>query len=507
MATSEQTAPLLTALAYQYWHVLASAAILLYILSQRVFTPLRKIPGPFIASWTKLPRILTVIGGQPQKWELKLHRKYGRIVRTGPNQVSVGDPAAISTIYNTNDKFKKSDFYIPFQVFDEEGMLPDPFVLNDKALHTRMKKNAYTAYSMGAMLQLEPLADAVTDRLFAALDKRPTCDLGKWLRYYATDVIFAVTFGEDLNFMEKGDPIGMMPFLEYVGGDYTGIVGQVPWLHKFLLGNSLVAKLVLGGNGLEVAALDLAKTQVAKFRDKMTADEVTGPCTFTQRLLEHQRKDPGSITDRELLAHAFGNITAGADTTAITMRTIMFNVAKNRDVYAALCREIRDEAKLTLPVSYAAARPLPYLAAVIQEALRIHPPTGIMYCRTVPAEGATIGGKFLPGGTEVGVSPWVVQYDEELFPHPERFEPERWLSPDADLVARRKRSMMAFSAGSHTCLGKHISLMEITKLIASLLVRYDIALEDPESRLSIKVRWFAPQTGLIVKIKKRESLE
>jgi hypothetical protein len=103
-------------------------------------------------------------------------------------------------------------------------MLPDPLVIVDKALHTRMKKNAYYAYSMGAMLQLEPLVDTVTDRFFSLLDKRPTCDLGKWLRYYATDVIFAVTFGEDLNFMEKGDPIGMMPMLEYVIGDYVAIV-------------------------------------------------------------------------------------------------------------------------------------------------------------------------------------------------------------------------------------------------------------------------------------------
>jgi hypothetical protein len=38
---------------------------------------------------------------------LKLHSKYGRIVRTGPDQVSVGDPAAINIIYNANDKFKK----------------------------------------------------------------------------------------------------------------------------------------------------------------------------------------------------------------------------------------------------------------------------------------------------------------------------------------------------------------------------------------------------------------
>ncbi|CAK7213413.1 hypothetical protein SEUCBS140593_001841 [Sporothrix eucalyptigena] len=444
----------------QHWPILVSVAILSSILGRRYLTPLRKIPGPFFASWTRFPRIFAVTIGKPHEWELKLHRKYGRIVRTGPDQVSVGDPAMINVIYNANDKFKKSPFYIPFMVYDEEGMLPDPLVISDKALHTRMKKNAYTAYSMGAMLQLEPLVDAVTDRFFALLNKRPTCDLGKWLRFYATD----------------GDPIGMMPVLE----------------------------LVLGSNGLDGAALELAMKQVNKFREKMRADKVTGPCTFVQRLLEHQKKDPHSITDRELNTHAFGNITAGADTTAIAMRTIMFNVAKNPAVYRALCHEIRDEAKLTLPVSYAAASALPYLDAVIKESLRIHPPNGVMYCRTVPAGGATICGKFLPGGTEVGVSPWVVHYDEELFPEPEKFHPERWLAPDDGLVALRKRSIFAFSAGSHTCLGKNISLMEITKLIASLLVRYDIALEDPEAKLSFKCRWFTPQKGLNVKITRRK---
>lgn len=116
-------------------------------------------------------------------------------------------------------------------LYDEEGLLPDPLVLSDKTLHTRMKRNAYKAYSMSSMLQLEPLVDVVTERFFKLLDEisenpSQTCDLGKWLRYYATDVIFAVTFGEDLNFMEKGDPIGMMPMLEYVVGDYVAIVRQ-----------------------------------------------------------------------------------------------------------------------------------------------------------------------------------------------------------------------------------------------------------------------------------------
>jgi len=91
----------------QHWPALTAVAIFAYIFSQRYLTPLRKIPGPFFASWTRLPRIFAVTIGKPHEWELKLHRKYGRIVRTGPDLVSVGDPAAINIIYNANDKFKK----------------------------------------------------------------------------------------------------------------------------------------------------------------------------------------------------------------------------------------------------------------------------------------------------------------------------------------------------------------------------------------------------------------
>ncbi|CAI4213958.1 unnamed protein product [Parascedosporium putredinis] len=182
---------------------------------------------------------------------------------------------AINLIYNASDKFIKSKFYVPFHVYDEEGLLPDPLVLTDKAMHTRMKRSAYTAYSMGAMIQLETLLDDVTVRLFNILDSfaecaDKTCDLGEWLRLYATDVIFTVTFGQDMKFMEDGDPIGMMPVLEYIIGDYVAIVGQFPWTHKFLLGNRLVEKLVLGNSALNGAAFDLALGQVDKFRKKET---------------------------------------------------------------------------------------------------------------------------------------------------------------------------------------------------------------------------------------------
>lgn len=91
----------------QYWLFLAAVGIVLRLVCNRYWTPLRNIPGPFLASCTRFPRFFSVLTGRPYEWELKQHKKYGRLVRTGPDLVSVGDPAEINNIYGSACLFPK----------------------------------------------------------------------------------------------------------------------------------------------------------------------------------------------------------------------------------------------------------------------------------------------------------------------------------------------------------------------------------------------------------------
>ena len=68
---------------------------------------LRHVPGPFIAAWTNLPRLSWVLSNRAHDIHIQLHRRYGKIVRFGPNMVSISDPAEISTIYGFNPIFQK----------------------------------------------------------------------------------------------------------------------------------------------------------------------------------------------------------------------------------------------------------------------------------------------------------------------------------------------------------------------------------------------------------------
>lgn len=75
--------------------ILAGAAVQAFY----AYTRLSHIPGPFLARFTNIPRFLWVLGNRAHDIHTDLHRRYGPVVRFGPNMVSVADPAEISQIY------------------------------------------------------------------------------------------------------------------------------------------------------------------------------------------------------------------------------------------------------------------------------------------------------------------------------------------------------------------------------------------------------------------------
>lgn len=97
-----------------------------------------------------------------------------------------------------------------------------------------------------------------------------------------------------------------------------------------------------------------------------------------------------------------------------------------------------------LLVSWRRARELPYLDACVKEAGRLHPPFGLPYERVVPAEGATVCGKFLPGGTVVGMSAFVVGRDPEIFgDDADEWRPERWLEVGEEQRRKMENAVLA----------------------------------------------------------------
>jgi cytochrome P450 len=186
------------------------------------------------------------------------------------------------------------------------------------------------------------------------------------------------------------------------------------------------------------------------------------------------------------------------------MRTAVYHLSRTPEAKAKLQAEIDEAARngqLSPMITYAEAIKLPYLMAVIKEALRVHPPIALSFPRHVPAGGRTICGRFFPEGCRVGVNPYVLHYQQSVFGEDaEDFNPDRWLRPGAENM---DRYMHHFGNGSRTCIGKNIALAEIYKFIPQLYREFDVRLADPNKEWVEHNYFFVKQTGVLAKLSKR----
>ena len=86
------------------------ALTLLYLLSSLLTafrTGLKELPGPILARFSGLYRLSLVLAGQAPYEYRKLHEQYGPIVRTGPNHVSIADPAVVPQVYGIGSHYMK----------------------------------------------------------------------------------------------------------------------------------------------------------------------------------------------------------------------------------------------------------------------------------------------------------------------------------------------------------------------------------------------------------------
>lgn len=143
-----------------------------------------------------------------------------------------------------------------------------------------------------------------------------------------------------------------------------------------------------------------------------------------------------------------------------------------------MVKKLRDEvlaAQLSDPPKWEEVRSLPYLEAVIKEAMRLLPVSQWDHSRVVPPGGATVAGYFVPEGTTVQCHIDSVHRSAEVFgAEPDVYNPERWTTASEAMKLRMEGAMLGFGAGKRMCLGRHIAWLEMKKLIPLLTMHLDV---------------------------------
>ncbi|GLI75114.1 hypothetical protein PoHVEF18_003365 [Penicillium ochrochloron] len=478
---------------------------LLLWLSRAFFSPLKDIPGPFWTRFTSLWYFNRVRHGQFEHENIKLHQQYGSVVRIAPNQYSISDISAIRTVYGAGSQFPKSAWYDGWR----HPKLWTLFTDRDIKRHGETRKRFTNLYAMSSLVHYEPLVDYCADlfvnRLKEFTDSNETFNLGHWFQCYAFDVIGNITFGERFGFLDRGDDIDGAIDAVHKVTMYSSLVGIYPEWHPRLFG--LLSNFKWSGAGGRSYILKFVQEKIQKHQEKKpdtkTAD-ILRTQDFVEKLMLAREKNPEKVTDYHLQMMGQSNVAAGSDTTAISLSSIMWHLLQNPDTLHNLVAEIDDfTARGDGKITFKESQDMPYFQAVMKEALRMHSATGLPMWRVVPTGGAEIGGRSFPEGTIVGVNTWVAHYDESVFPNAKAFRPERWL--EAETEPERLKEMnqmyMPFGLGSRTCLGKHISILEMSKLIPRLL--RDFEFTPLRKNWTTQNFWFVKPTDFEVQVKRR----
>jgi cytochrome P450 len=188
-------------------------------------------------------------------------------------------------------------------------------------------------------------------------------------------------------------------------------------------------------------------------------------------VLARDEDDGSQLADREVRDEVMTLLLAGHETTANTLSWTWYELGRHPEALARLEAEVRGVVG-DRPVTTADLPALAWTAAVIDEAIRLHPPayaTGREAVREVE-----LGGHRLPARSIVVVNIRGIHRRADYYPDPLAFRPERML-PDAR-KARPRHHYLPFGAGPRVCIGAHFAVMEAQLALATMVQHVELGL-------------------------------
>ncbi|KAJ5920461.1 cytochrome P450 [Penicillium verrucosum] len=438
--------------------------------------PLRSIPGPFWAKFTRLWYLREMLTGKSRETVVKLHEDYGSVVRIAPNEFSISDMDIMREVYGPRTTFEKSEAYAPFT---NPGGVTLVSERNNRA-HRELRRKFHFSFSYSQVIKMDSLIDEGLDILSTKFnelaDNGKDSDLLHWLKFWSMDNSALLIFGESFGCVENDADNNGLLTLTRASTFYASVVGIIPEWHKTLW--NLVPSYILR----EKEVRNFSEKQIA---EKEAAKESTGTACFLDTWFRQKEADRMDNTEVRI---GIGGALGGTELTPSFVAQAIFHVYREPAILQRLRDEIDPEMKRSHTadrgiISHEAVQAMPYLQAVLKEVLRLYPIAAITMPRVVPKGGANLAGYHFRAGQVIGVNACAASRKEEYFGRDAgSFRPERWLD-DPEEAKRVKYYSLPFSMGGRECIGKHLATLMVLKALALIFYSYDIKTSDKDLKL------------------------
>ncbi|OGM40505.1 cytochrome P450 monooxygenase [Aspergillus bombycis] len=432
------------------WSLWLSSILLVGLyLFKRLSSPLAKVPGPWYTNFTSFCLKYHEFTATRRLFVHHLHKKYGPVVRLAPNEVSFASLNAIREIYASGGSgYDKTEYYDLFRQYGIKTM----FSTLEKQGHSHRKRELADRYAMSNVVR-EKHVSAIKERAQTFVSRvaaiEGSVNVYSLLHCYALDGVTNFMFSPGgLKSLDNAKDYEMMEELTYHQS-----------LQKNLLHYYLPTLTPYFPSCLVPRPAPKANAYAVQMAGQQRPDE--------HSLVARLTRKGSPLSHMQVAAECKDHMAAGIDTTGDALCFLMWELSQpqNFQFQDRLHKELASASDDT-PLDK-----MPYLDAVIKEALRCTPPIPMSFPRYVPSGGRTIDEYFIPENTIVSCQPYTVhRFNEEVFPEPDRFNPERWLKEEG--FNDRNRLFFSFGTGGRGCTGKNLAMVEMRVLLRELYSRF-----------------------------------
>jgi cytochrome P450 family 628 len=286
--------------------------------------------------------------------------------------------------------------------------------------------------------------------------------------WYSFDVMGDLTFGKSFGALENQHTHWAITSIRD-SNQALGLLGPVPWLihtmtklPNFL--NPMYKLLLFSEKSVEERRrMDPSEPDIMSYL-------LDGDKFFDDPALEYQL----FTGDARLL------VIGGSDTTATALSFLFYYLAADPSLQQNALEELKAHGlTASEDIDVQVVQDLPYLNALINEILRLHPPVPSAPVRDTPPEGLHVGQLFIPGDVTVYTPFYSIQRSPEAFNQPGSFIPERWTTRP-ELTLNRK-AFTPFSTGPFSCIGRQLAYSELRTVVSKLVLRFSFTLAPDET--------------------------